>query len=130
MGFARILMLVAAAAVTATALFTIFFMVEQSEAGEKTTTVYMYEYYFSPDEITVGRNVKVLIVFVNNGTYPHNAYLSQEKKDLAPVLYPGDSASVELFFRERGVFEVLCTVSYPAPVSHYELGMRAKIVVR
>ncbi|MEM4559822.1 MAG: hypothetical protein QXS57_00140 [Candidatus Caldarchaeum sp.] len=120
--------LAAAAAATAYAMYAM--TVEPSEAGVDRITVYMGEYYYMPNEVHVRRNVRTLIVLVNGGSYPHNAYLKEESRDLVPVMYPGNSTSVELVFGRAGVYSILCTVAYPAPVSHYELGMVAKLVVR
>lgn len=124
-------LLVVAAFLAAASSYLVYSTIyEPSEGVETTVTVYMREYYYLPDEVHVRRNVKTLIVFVNDGAYPHNAYLSEEKRDLTPVMYPGNKTSVEVLFRQSGVYSVLCTVAYPAPVSHYELGMRARLVVR
>ncbi|MEM2096422.1 MAG: cupredoxin domain-containing protein [Candidatus Caldarchaeum sp.] len=126
--FLLLLGLAAAAAATAYVMYAM--TMEPSTAGEERITVYMGEYHYTPNEVHVKRNVRTLIFFVNGGAYPHNAYLKEESRDLVPVLYPGNSTSVELVFGRAGVYSILCTVAYPAPVSHYELGMVAKLVVR
>lgn len=121
------LLLALAAVVFATSYILYPMFVEPVETD---VTVSMMEYYFAPDEIYVRKNVKTRITFINNGIYPHNAYVSEEKKEIATILYPGNSTTVEVIFSKSGVYNVLCTIAYPSPVSHYELGMKAKLIVK
>ncbi len=92
--------------------------------------VTMGEYYYNPSEIKVDVNSRVQLIFNNEGSYPHNAYLVEEKRELVSILYPSNSTMVEIHLAKEGVYNILCTIAYPAPVSHYELGMRARLVVR
>ncbi|MEM4302650.1 MAG: cupredoxin domain-containing protein [Candidatus Caldarchaeum sp.] len=105
------------------------FYPRSAEPGEVSVTIRMGEYYFTPNEIHVRKNVKIHLIFLNDGAYPHNAYLSEKKTELVTILYPSNVTTVEVMFTETGVYNILCTIAYPAPVSHYELGMRAKLVV-
>ncbi len=115
----------AAASLTAYAVFY-----RTTEPAVVKIVVTMGEYYYNPSEITVSVNSRLQLTFINEGKYPHNAYLAEEKRELVTIVYQSNSTTVEMHLAKEGVYSILCTIAYPAPVSHYELGMRAKLVVK
>lgn len=120
-----LVVLLAAASLTAYALYS-----KTMDPVVVKIVVTMGEYYYNPSEITVGVNSRLQLTFINEGNYPHNAYLAEEKRELVTILYPSNVTTVDMFFTKVGVYSILCTIAYPAPVSHYELGMRARLIVR
>ncbi len=122
--FTLIVLLVAASLMA----YYLYYM--NTAPAEVKVVVEMGEYYYYPSEITVRVNSRLHLTFINKGNYPHNAYLAEEKRELVTILYPSNSTTVEMYLAKEGIYSILCTIAYPAPVSHYELGMRAKVTAK
>jgi len=104
----------------------------KTQEKELTVTIVASDYAFSPNSITIERGKSIKFIVINKGLYPHNLVLKHDKKlvELIQLLEPNNQTEITYLFSEGGVYEFLCTIAYPAPVPHYELGMKGIIVVR
>jgi len=95
-------------------------------------TIVASDYAFLPNSITIERGKSIKFIVINKGLYPHNLVLKYDEKlaELVQLLEPNNQTEITYLFSEEGIYEFLCTIAYPAPVPHYELGMKGKIVVR
>lgn len=104
----------------------------KTQEKELTVAIVASDYAFSPNSITIERGKSIKFIVINKGLYPHNLVLKHDKKlvELIQLLEPNNQTEITYLFSEGGVYEFLCTIAYPAPVPHYELGMKGIIVVR
>jgi plastocyanin len=104
----------------------------KTQEKQLTVTIVASDYAFSPNSITIERGKSIKFIVINKGLYPHNLVLKHDKKlaELIQLLEPNSKTEITYLFSEGGVYEFLCTIAYPAPVPHYELGMKGIIVVR
>ena len=104
----------------------------KTQEEQLTVTIVASDYAFSPNSVTIERGKSIKFIVINKGLYPHNLVLKYDKKlaELIRLLEPNNQTEIIYLFSEGGIYEFLCTIAYPAPVPHYELGMKGKIVVR
>ncbi len=78
---------------------------------------------FSPSEIKVKKGERIEIVFINNGSYPHNWVVDEFNAQTLPI-NPGHNSNAIFTPDKTGKFTYYCSVN-----SHREKGMIGSLIV-
>jgi len=115
------------------ALLSNFSNVNESDVHRSEAVIIVArDFTFSVDSLTVRKGTTLIFILINEGRYPHNLVLKNRDNlvELVQLVMPGNKTESAFKFTREGVYDFLCTVAYPAPVPHYELGMKGVIIVR
>ena len=88
-----------------------------------TVTIEAYEWKFDPSIVRVKKGQEVTIVFVNEGTFPHNLYISGYNVK-TETIGPGRKYMVKFVADKTGKFAFWCTVP-----GHREAGLEGVLIV-
>lgn len=99
-------------------------MMAPAKPGVSAVTVEGTEYRFDPEELRVNAGETVRITFRNTGVIEHDWSVPELEVGTSTVP-AGQEATVEFRPRQRGTFEIICTVP-----GHKELGMTGTLIVQ